>query len=184
MKSLQTTLTTSFAGSLYFLPLSLSFNLSFNPSLSFSLPPIFAQFRREGHQASGDPVPQEESKRPPPSYCFFITYYLCLTALLQTNGCHMEKERQRRRKEGRKKKLSLCPLSLSLSPALRVSLRGFWNFDQFFWRCFVGRVNISLRTASRLVPQERYVWAACCLIELMETSILSHCKEMYSFCGL
>lgn len=72
----------------------------------------------EGHQASGGAGPQEESKRaspcPPPSYRFFITYYLCLTDLLQTNGCHMEKEKQGRRKEGRKK-LSPCVLYLPVA---------------------------------------------------------------------
>lgn len=44
---------------------------------------------------------KEVSWSPPPSYCFFITYYLCLTDLLQTNGCHMERERLRKGKEGK-----------------------------------------------------------------------------------
>lgn len=89
-------------------------SLSVSPSvpliltLSRSLCLTFSLFCNEGHQPSRDPVPQEESKRPPPppSVCFFITYYLCLTDLLQTNGCHMEKERQRGREEGKEEKLS------------------------------------------------------------------------------
>lgn len=87
--------------------LSPSIYPSIHLSLSLSLRLAFAPFCCEGHQASGDPVPQEESKRPPPSYCFFITYYLCLLDLLQTNGCHMEKERK---EKGGK---TLHPLSLS-----------------------------------------------------------------------
>lgn len=101
----------------------------FLPPLSVSSSPVHLRLALspscyEGHQASGGAGPQEESKRaspwpppglpppPPPSYRFFITYYLCLTDLLQTNGCHMEKEKQGRRKEGRKEKtLSLHPLS-------------------------------------------------------------------------
>lgn len=108
------------------LPPSLSLFQSLLQSISLSL--SFSPLRREGHQASGDAVPQEESKRPPPSYCFFITYYLCLTDLLQTNGCHMEKERQRRRKEERKE-----------GKALSFSV-GLLKFRSVF--CFEGRADV------------------------------------------
>lgn len=137
----------------------------FPPSLSFPL--SLSSLCREGHQASGDPVPQEESKRPPPAYCFFITYYLCLTDLLQTNGCHMEKERQRRRKEVRKEKLSLSTSSFLLWPSK-----------------FLIRVAEIFDEESRLANGSLCIRAARRLIELMEISILSLCREMYSFCGL
>lgn len=104
--------------SLHLILLSPSVDPSIHLPLSLSACLAFSPFFREGHKASGDPVPQEESNRPPPSFCFFITYYLCLTDLLQTNGCHMEKERQRRtRKE---KKISLpCEVFFSFVTMLR-----------------------------------------------------------------
>lgn len=88
-----------------FLSTTLSIQLYFSPFCN-----TFSPFCREGHKASGDPVPQEESKRPPPSLCFFITYYLCLTDLLHTNGCHMEKESKAEENE---EKNSLHPFSLA-----------------------------------------------------------------------
>lgn len=74
---------------------------------------------------------KKASERPPgpplpPSYRFFITYYLCLTDLLQTNGCHMEKEKQGRRKEGRKEK------TLSLRPLSPCGLPEFFSLRVFF----------------------------------------------------
>ena len=146
-------------------------------SLSLSLRLAFTPFCREGHQASGDPVPQEESKRPPTSYCFCITYYLCLTDLLQTNGCHMEKERQRRKKESKK---TLSASSFSLWPAsFSFGILTFRSVSSLAAFIFPVGYLVSCLTNGRT-----YVWAACCLIEPMEISILSHCKKIYSVCGL
>lgn len=93
---------------------------------------------------------------PPPSFSF-ITYYLCLTDLLQTNGCHMEKERRHgfrlRKEEGK-------PLSQW------VPLERDFEISISFWACCV---NISGCMESRLVPHRwQDVPAAHCLIRLKE----------------
>lgn len=71
---------------------------------------------------------------PPPSFCFFITYYLCLTDLLQTNGCHMEKERQKGRGEGRKggKNLFTSPFPLACEVLFLMVLKSGSVFDRSF----------------------------------------------------
>lgn len=84
---------------------------AFPQCLSFSLSLCFASplFCHEGHQASGDPVPQEESKSPPSSLLLFFHNLLFMSDRPPPDKWlpygERKTERQRRRKERGKKSL-------------------------------------------------------------------------------
>lgn len=160
-------------------PLLSSLSVSFNPSLSLSLSLClaFSPSCYEGHQASGDAVPQEESKLASPSLPLFFHNLLFMSDRPPPDKWLPYGERKAEEREGRKN--SLCILFLPVD--FWVFLSGILTFWSVFWRHFFWYVGLvySRHANGRVMSK-----AACRLIEPMEISALSPCKEMYSFCGL
>lgn len=81
---------------------------------------VFFPSRYEGHQASGDAVPQEESKRPPPSYCFFHNLLFMSDRPPSDKWLPYGERKTREREEGK-------TLAVSLWVSLKEIRFSFWG---------------------------------------------------------
>lgn len=106
--------------------LALSLRLAFSPSCY------------EGHQASGDAVPQEESKLASPSLLLFFHNLLFMSDRPPPDKWLPYGERKAEEKEGRKN----SPCILFLPVASWVSLQGVLKFRSVLWRHFASCFNI------------------------------------------
>lgn len=162
------TLTTSLASSLYFLPLSLSFNLSFNPSLSSLALSHFlpvSPWRTPGLWRSRPSGRKQAS----PSLPLFFHNLLFMSDRPPPDKWLPYGERKAEEKEGRGGKTLSAFLFLS---GLVSFSSGVSKFRAVFWRRFAGCVNISCCMASRLVPHEwQYVRLSCLLSHRVDGDI-------------
>lgn len=145
----------------FLFPPSLSLLQSLLQSISLFLFPssLPSPFCYEGHQASGDPVPQEESKRSPSLLLFFHNLLFMSDRPPPDKWLpygERKTERQSRRKEGK---------TFSVSSVFKPCVFLFIGFEILivFWQCYMDCINVSCCLASCLMDGRMSVLPAVSL---------------------